>query len=198
MPVSDLFIVEMSKTNLASGHQTHRGVSLVRANNECRTQYLADRDDYTEVWLDNVTYDSLADTSITAAIKSRESHFPHIKRLGHRPIDHLTETGLLRLKEDACIAGVDAFTGSAAALILLGKENRIKAEIPSAETVIAVETPITTPLTTTNSSMVTSKPAIDDHPKTGQRRERWRQGCFSLLPPDQASPFWFSSCAGRT
>ena len=150
MPVSDLFIVEMSKTNLASGHQTHRGVSLVRANNECRTQYLADRDDYTEVWLDNVTYDSLADTSITAAIKSRESHFPHIKRLGHRPIDHLTETGLLRLKEDACIAGVDAFTGSAAALILLGKENRIKAEIPSAETVIAVETPITTPLTTTN------------------------------------------------
>jgi ATP-dependent DNA helicase RecG len=150
VPAGDLFIIELTKTNLASGHQTHKRVSLIRANNECRTQYLADRDDYTDVWLNNVTYECLADSSITAAIKSREAHLPEVKRLGHRPIDHLTETGLLRLKEDAYVAGPDAFTASAAALILLGKENRIKAEIPSAETVIAVETPITSPLTGTN------------------------------------------------
>ncbi|HET8671217.1 MAG TPA: ATP-binding protein, partial [Candidatus Saccharimonadales bacterium] len=119
-------------------------------NNECRTQYLADRDDYTDVWLENVNYDCLSDSSTAAAIKSREAHFPEIKRLGHRPIDHLTETGLVRLKDDAYVPGPDAFTATAAALILLGKENRIKAEIPSAETVIAVEKPITSPLTGTS------------------------------------------------
>ena len=47
-------------------------------------------------------------------------------------------------------------------------------------------------------SMITSKPAIDDHPKTGQRSERSRQGSFSLLPPGRASPFLFSNCVGRT
>jgi len=36
--------------------------------------------------------------------------------------------------------------------------------------------------------MVTSKPA---------KGERPRQGCFNLLPPGQASPFWFSNYVDR-
>jgi len=45
-------------------------------------------------------------------------------------------------------------------------------------------------------SMVTSKPANEGQLKTGQRRAS-ETGCFNLLPPDQASRFWFSNYVDR-
>lgn len=41
--------------------------------------------------------------------------------------------------------------------------------------------------------MVTSKPANEGQLKTGQRKASETSMGFSLLPPDQASRFWFSS-----
>ena len=50
-PSGDLFIVEVSKTTHPSGHRTHRGISLIRTNTECRPEYLVDNDDYSDFWL---------------------------------------------------------------------------------------------------------------------------------------------------
>jgi hypothetical protein len=46
-------------------------------------------------------------------------------------------------------------------------------------------------------SVVTSKPANGGQVKTGQWTEAARLCCFSSLPPDWASPFWYANCGGR-
>jgi len=149
-PAGDLFIIEASKTTLVSGHRTNRGVSLVRADKECRPDYFVDKDDYSDVWLSHLNCNELHDAALQAAAKIRETVFPAVKLRGNRPIDHLGEIGLIRPMEETSILGLESFVPSMASLLLFGKEESLKAEMPSAETVVAIETAAISPLTSSN------------------------------------------------
>lgn len=149
-PLADLFIIEVSKTTYPSGHRTSRGVSLVRADRECRTEYLVENDDYSAVELEHLSCNALDDNSLRAAVANRERKFPLVKQLGHRPVDHLCETGLVEHKKGAVTSQSETFTPSIASLLLFGKEERIRAEFYVAETVVAIEMPTTAPLTSSN------------------------------------------------
>jgi hypothetical protein len=73
--------------------------------------------------------------------------FSSLKTLGHRPIDHLIETELLVPKAEARNAGDLDRVATVAAVLLFGKEKIVRRELPTAETVLALETSINTPLT---------------------------------------------------
>lgn len=147
---ADLFIIEVSKTTHPSGHRTNRGVSLVRADRECRPEYFVDNDDYSAVQLSHLSCNSLDDHSLKDAAANRESKYPAVKQLSHRPIDHLSETGLIEPVAGSKTSGPDSFHPSLASLLFLGTEQRIRAELPSAQTVLTIETITTAPLTSSN------------------------------------------------
>lgn len=149
-PFCDLLIIEVSKTTLPSGHRTHKGISYVRIDTECRPQYFVDQDDYTKPMLDHLSLTNLNNSSIQEAVRNRESVYPHVKQLGHHPKDHLSETDLIQLKEGSGSLEAQSYVPRLAAFLLFGKENEIKTELSAAGTVFTVETPITSPLTTSS------------------------------------------------
>jgi hypothetical protein len=73
--------------------------------------------------------------------------FPRSRLFGHRPIDHLIETELLVPKAEARNAVDLDRVATVAAVLLFGKEKIVRRELPTAETVLALETSINTPLT---------------------------------------------------
>jgi ATP-dependent DNA helicase RecG len=149
-PAADVFVLDIRKKTQPSGHMTHWGVSLVRVDTQCRTEYLVDNDDYTAMWLDHLTFRAVDELSIQSAITKRQATYSDIKYLGHDPIDHLMGLGLLRLKKEGSVPSSESLTPSIGALLLLGKAERIKAELPSAETTVAIEIPVMAPFTSSN------------------------------------------------
>jgi ATP-dependent DNA helicase RecG len=148
---ADVLIIKVSKTTNPSGHRTHNGVSFVRIDTECRPQYIIDSADYTSVWLEHASLTLIDSASLRKAITLRQTHYPHLTDPDLLPIDHLRATGLARLSESARTAGPDSHVPSIAALLLLGNEADIRAELAPAETVLSVETEGLSPLTTVNS-----------------------------------------------
>jgi ATP-dependent DNA helicase RecG len=149
-PMGDVMIIEVTKTRHASGHRTNRGVSLIRVDTECRPDYFTDKDDYTALPLDSVTLDDLSLSAIQAAIKRREDKYPDVVLLGHAPLEHLKGTNLLTIEGKPSGSGLKAGNLSVAALLLFGKEDRIKISTPAAETIYIVQTSPISPLTSSN------------------------------------------------
>jgi ATP-dependent DNA helicase RecG len=153
---AELFIVEVPKTTRPSGHRTIRGISYIRANTECRPEYLVSGDDYTAEWLESCGTEHLDRRALQRAIESREDHFPSVRSSALRPADHLFDTGLIRMQTEA-MEGTDAkYIPSIACLLLLGADETIKSRLPAAETVLVIERPSAAPLTSSNWYNVTS------------------------------------------
>lgn len=150
LPMGDLFIVEIQKTSHASGHRTTRGVSLIRIDKECRPEYFTEKDDYSALCLEHSSLDDLSDASLRAAISHRENRDPDAKRLGYTALDHLRGSELVRFADERHGTGSEATILSFAAVLFLGKEDRIKASIPSAETVFVIQDSPISPLTSSN------------------------------------------------
>lgn len=147
-PCRDLFIVEVAKTHLPYGHRTNDGVSYIRVDTECRVDYFTNEDDYTKSWLDHANLSYLDEGSIQNAVKKREATFAHLRRSGHRPLDHLLETGLLRWKDGVSVPESDALMPSMAGFLMLGMHDTLHKEISAAGTVLTIETSVTKPLAT--------------------------------------------------
>ncbi len=145
-PAGDIFVVEVIRTNLPSGHRTNRGVSYVRAGNECRTEYFVDGDDFSDETLSGLTPEGLDPAAIGEAITSRSRAYPFAQLGGRRQLDHLQDTDLIRICGDADRA--DGCIPTVAALILFGTESAIRTYLRSAQTVVVVDTSTTAPLTT--------------------------------------------------
>jgi len=143
----DLFVIEVFKTTQPSGHRTSRGISLVRSHKECRPEYFEGPDDYSRAVMDQLTYSDLDQVAVDEAAAHRELAFSSVRSLGHRSIDHVIETELLAPKTDSSNTTETGYVPTVAAILLFGKEKVVKAELPSAETVLALETSINTPLT---------------------------------------------------
>ncbi len=142
-----LLVIEVLKTNQPSGHRTSRGVSFVRSYKECRPEYFEDQDDYSRALVDHLSYSHLDESAIKEAATHRELAFSSVRMLGYRPSDHLIETELLVPKTERGDSQDSDRVLTVAAILLFGKEKVIKAEFPAAETVLALETSINTPLT---------------------------------------------------
>ena len=149
-PCRDLFIIDISRTHLPNGHRTNGGVSYIRVDTECRVDYFTNEDDYTKSWLDHAGLSYLNNTSIQEAVKKREATYSHLRHSGHRHLDHLFETGLVRLKEGAFILEPDALIPPMAAFLMLGNQETLQKEISAAGTVLTIETSVTQPLTSWN------------------------------------------------
>jgi len=150
LPMGDLFIVEVQKTSHASGHRTTRGVSLIRIDKECRPEYFTEKDDYSALCLERSTLGDLSEVSLRAAISHRENRYPDVKRLGYTGLDHLRGSELVRFVDEGQSTAREATILSIAALLFLGREERIKANLPSAETVFVIQDSPVSPLTSSN------------------------------------------------
>jgi predicted HTH transcriptional regulator len=127
---------------------THWGVSLVRVDTQCRTEYLINNDDFTALWLDHLGFRALYEPSIQDAIKRRQAVYTDARYLGHNSMNHLTSVGLVKSREERSLSGVESLMPSMGALLLLGQEERLRAELPSAaETSVSFEIPINSPFT---------------------------------------------------
>jgi len=154
-PLANLFVIEVSKTALPSGHRTIDGVSLVRADRECRAQYLTERDDYSDLTFESLDFSHLDTDSLAQGASHRTMKFPPLAQAAHRPLDHLVETDLVRHPHSADRSDV-GFVPTVAALLFFGKEAIIKEELPSAETVFVIESSVANPLTSSNSRNIVS------------------------------------------
>jgi ATP-dependent DNA helicase RecG len=139
---SDLFAIEVQKTNRPGGHRTHGGVSYRRSNNECRVEYFEGNDDYSRVVVDELRESDLDETAINSAATHRELTFASIRALRPPPEDSLSEFQLMAPSEDN-----QTKRPTIAALLLLGRSEVLKRALPFAETVLVLETSINTPLT---------------------------------------------------
>jgi hypothetical protein len=120
----------------------------------------------------------LGELAVREAASHRERVFSSLKTLGQRPIDHLIETELLVPKAEARNAGDLDRVATVAAVLLFGKEKIVRRELPTAETVLALETSINTPLTASKWLNI-----IDS--------VRWIRDNLPG-PPEPASPFIWS------
>jgi predicted HTH transcriptional regulator len=141
-PCRDLLIIDVAKTHLPNGHRTNDGVSYIRVDTECRVDYFTNEDDYTKSWLEHADLSYLHDPSIQEAIKKREATYSHLRHSGHRPLDHLLETGLVRLKDGMSGSETNAMAPSIAGFLMLGDTDRLQKEISAAGTVYTIETSV--------------------------------------------------------
>ena len=144
---SDLFAIEVQKTNRPGGHRTHGGVSYRRSNNECRIEYFEGNYDYSRVVMDELQESDLDEKSINSAAAHRELTFASIRTLRPRALDSLSEFQLLVEPEDS-----QTKRPTIAAVLLLGRNDILKSMLPYAETVLVLETSINTPLTASRCS----------------------------------------------
>jgi hypothetical protein len=84
--------------------------------------------DFSKSVLRDVTVNDLDELTAEQAANHRETAFPTKAWLGHHPIDHMTETELLRPGGDSVSTVDSAMTISA--LLLFGKEEAIKRAMP--------------------------------------------------------------------
>ena len=147
-PAEDVFVIDVRKKSQPTGHMTHWGVSLVRVDTQCRTEYLVSNDDFTALWLERLGFRALHEASIQESIKRREAVYTDARYLGRDSINHLVGVGLLKSRGDQSSIGVESLMPSMGALLLLGHEERLRAELPSsAETSVAFEIPVNSPFT---------------------------------------------------
>ncbi len=143
-PSGDLIVVDLPKTTHISGHRNSKGVNLKRYEKSCKPEYFEDQDDFSASPVEHLDLSALDEKSMSEGAKNRSAGASLGKRLGHSPIDHLFEAGLIgssiELQE-----GSPAGVVTVAALLMFGKDRFIRSEFPLAETVLIDETSIARP-----------------------------------------------------
>ncbi len=151
----DVIVIEVAKRSNPNGHRTNDGVSFVRVDKECR-EHLIGEDDYSKAPLEHLDETSLDWNSVVGALRQNEAGSHGLSQLGHQPIDHLLEAGLLRVLDRPGRRGEARYFLSVAALLLFGTEKAISAEFPAAQTVVAIEGPTNRSLTNNSSLNIAS------------------------------------------
>jgi ATP-dependent DNA helicase RecG len=156
-PQGDLIVVEMPKTTHISGHRNSKGVSLKRYDKSCKPEYFEDQDDFSRSPVEHLDVSILDEESIREGAKNREKETTIGQHVGHRPTDHLFEAGLIGAPIHSPNSPAQSVT--VAAVLMFGLESTIRAEFPSAETVLVEESSVTRTASSSSwSNIVTGLP----------------------------------------
>ncbi len=136
----DLIVVDLPKTTHISGHRNSKGVNLKRYEKSCKPEYFEDQDDFSASPVEHLDLSALDEKSMSEGAKNRSAGAFLGKRLGHSPVDHLFEAGLIGGVVHQPMRSPSRLITVAAAL-MFGTDAVIRSEFPaSAETVFIDET----------------------------------------------------------
>ena len=142
--LGDLIVVDLPKSTYISGHRNTKGVSLKRYDKSCKPEYFEGQNDFSAASVDHLDVNALDESSMAEGAKNRAGGASLGIRVGHRPIDHLFEAGLIGSSVDQRQRSAAAPI-TIAALLIFGKDRVIRSEFPLAETALIDETSIARP-----------------------------------------------------
>lgn len=140
----ELIVVDLPKTTHISGHRNTKGVNLKRYDKSCKPEYFEGQDDFSASLVEHLDLNSLDEGSIAEGAKKRAVGAALGERVGHHPIDHLFESGLICSSAEPQHGPLGRVV-TVAALLMFGKDRVIRPEFPFAETVLIDETSIARP-----------------------------------------------------